>query len=1356
MGNSPSTSKAIDQSSQSEIFQSDLQSFLTSDGATITDNLKSIQGIKIPIILSFFRRHPSFILHVLKIIKINHQLTIAQNILDTLIKESERLSNEIICFLLSYAYHHPTDVMILKTIHSIEKTIRTRFEWIDMSSTTILYFVMLIYLISIDRHDFTIRKMVEDTPLFSYFKEIASIYLKKPPSHYQKHAEIQSSLQKAKQKGVQEALKYIMSEKDENIRFGATEFLCRHIRRQLEGYEKYYEQQSSIFQLLHHAMGYDRQYQDYVRKTRTQFEQRFKRMQHIQISELDRLIKQGIYKRTDLMKKIYKEQFQYLLGKNEWEKAYQCIPTIVSLVQLNKRMTAYYLYKELIETCIKSDKCKYEFCYDILFNQPFLFLDVGQRESFKLMLFVMSENQIRKPPITRSRSDAEIRFIIDFFTRYYMKDEIRLYRTLKDIFNDTWLNYFHSIFDRMKEKKEYDSLFRILLVALKDTQERDTQENLIQLFISMVRFIISENDVFPWTYTEQIMKKISPISKEKEMDTVYTELIHYLFKTGQHNKAFVVSQRITDLKKRNEMIQSIIRHLLRIKKYQDIPKDILKQHKDVFFDAIKTFRQEQNYKQVSKLLQFIQRYFPDDASSLLDTIRQVEQKVITTPPKVPEQIITTKDLGFLANKWALKSRFSVLTQDKVNRVYQQAKIASRPITLLDILELWYKPSDRYFFFHSSQSDASTIWNLTTQLTRPEGQERDLRGGDGGMLGKGFYITPDLYQLYNYGLGRSTNRFSGSIFILSLSKEDAQKFIYDVDFSFGDRSTYTKFYPTFKKLIQLSSVLNDRLHSDKLSTRLGLKEVVLRVQKTIPDPSNPSKSISSYNPLISLIRLHMVVFLFHRENAMIEDVPIVLSKVRHKYVSQRSSGTLHPWNTKSLRPISTLLFQRTSEPHDGVLQRKIKQEVEPVADVYLKNRQFDKIWRNGNSLKQYTEYISNVLGSENIRQIQQVLRKEIQTLHRDDTLFRVNLHDGTKVKTTLEHEQAQPQDQRSLCYLVYFQELESFLMYMKTDAFCLQIKQLIELFPSDVNVRILFNRFIPPRYGTTMVRCLLYHANNRVLRSQRDRQEFFAESTIRKHAKTPLAFLSTYFTTPQPILVIPPYSKEKDYVDIHSFVRHADPSELQAFFSFSSDVISFAISDLPATALSQNRRLDTVNIVKYREENNLDQQGVFVSFHSGSVGWMHMRIDATPAYYNNIQNWEKYLDNPIYRTVLHEIQKYPTKNVNVKIFTANHRTEEESVYVCYFNQTLQKIPIKTRVKSILYDVFNIDTSQQRMIEEIQLAILPSTFETLSNDEIRVRPSFFQTITTYLEEEKEKTVQDFMSTDNETMIGLVILW
>jgi hypothetical protein len=377
-------------------------------------------------------------------------------------------------------------------------------------------------------------------------------------------------------------------------------------------------------------------------------------------------------------------------------------------------------------------------------------------------------------------------------------------------------------------------------------------------------------------------------------------------------------------------------------------------------------------------------------------------------------------------------------------------------------------------------------------------------------------------------------------------------------------------------------------------------------------------------------------------------------------------------------------------------------------------------------------------------------------------MRVNKDDKI-TKTTIEAEQAAAS--RSSKYLVYFQELQEFLEYMKKPDFSLYIKSVLELFPPNSNVRILFNHFIPPIYGKTMVRCLLYDAGKRTLQAGYHRQIYFADSSRRRTKSTPLALLSTSGITPYPILVIPPYSRDKDYVDINAFVRNATTiEEIIAFFTFSSNVISFAMSTHPSSALPDNRPIDTRQIVKYRQENNLAQKGVFVSFHSGSVGWLHLRIDATPAYY--IDNWEEYLENPLYRKVLKEINKYPSKDVTVNIFTANYDDDDdESNYICNLNQML-RVPENTPLKSILYDYFNIPLTEDeeqaqhliKILDSTIIVFLASSFPNISKPRIMLptwHRKFAKSLGSVLREEgKIKTVKELV-VDTTATVGIVIL-
>jgi hypothetical protein len=1208
---------------------------------------------------------------------------------------------------------------------------------------------------------------------------------------------------------------------------------------------------------------------------------------HRQVQPLDKSTCDKLQQKLQ-QKQIQKQQIKKIIS--ELKKA-SCDQQLLNIA-IKKLFDKFMENKDLEKALSTLEFYKYT-DKDAISRLLKAYIDMEQYRNYFYLLYKMKEfNALNgssdvdaELDVFLSSNPDHIKILIDnkfYFDKYFLMKSI--YHYAKKTHNNQWRNYIDQI---CGDNIQFDN--KMFETSLSSSIYTELEEYLFNIFMEKVKL----NKFWDYDSSIDTILKICrklPMNKQSQ---VYFVLIERAIKDKKYNIIPLVMKELEgrpiddDIHAFIDVIEKKIEQLIRTQKFTD----------------------------ARFLLQkvVIPQSSPQKLPMLESKILQLEQKLITTSSKIPTVEITTDDLAYVANKWALNSRFSALTQSEVDQRYQQIKKDTRHITLLDILQLWYKPRDRYYFFHSGS--AKSIESLVNQLTRPTGQRRDLRGD--GVLDKGFYVTPDLYMSFLYGLKQSKE--VGSVFVLSISKKDASKFIYKSDFLFGDRNSYI-----------YEDVKSSRLNKYDLPKTLGLKEVAINT-----------------DPLLSSIRLDMVLLFFNRQGRDL--------KINH---FDRSSGKRTTFNVRHLQPILNLLFSdggsqdgnttamaarstlqsgggggggaqsdtmSSSTRHivpqsKGVSQSKTMMldslrllHSNHTSDLYLKNKQFDKILSQDNLKEKYKKYISQVLKSSYrshrdssyhlptiMEDVDRVITAEKGQKIEVPLILRVN-EDGMISKTTIQKEQqikgggaamvtsssgSQQSDKRYIFafdfdwtltdehsggnlevgkeyitdphkgqllislqelakfgplyiitrglkqsvidyltvafngkfpipstniygaetesqmlendsvwwsqkkveflkkiqakhripdkdrivfmddtedyvnaakrngfttylirseeddkppirvdhtlviiqqilkrlksghslsiieqerdaatskYLVYFQELGLFLEYMKTKDFSDLIKNIIELFPDHINVRILFNHFIPPRYGKTMVRCLIYNAGRRALQAGKHRQIYFEESLLRRKKTNPLALVSTSIVTPRPILVIPPYSKDKDYVDINAFVRHATIPEITAFFSFSSDVISFAMSELPASTLQSNRPIDTRQIVKYRQENNLAQKGVFVSFHSGTVGWLHLRIDATPAYY--IDNWEEYLENPLYRKVLKKLEGYKLDTVNVKIFTAQY--ERGSKYHCTLNQTFTNVPTYTPLKSILYDYFNIPLTEDEKQAQQLIKILEST-------------------------------------------------
>ena len=1243
---------------------------------------------------------------------------------------------EVILCILFNLYHHPIMARHKSFIINEFRHVITSIFNLPHNEFKIIHFLMLIYLIGLDIKarpntlEISIRDIFAQTSLFSFFNRIGSIYTS---TEYSSWIQLSKSVKQPKK--IQDLYPQIMGEQ-KDTQFAATKYLYEEIYKQLVLYSTTQRQPLSSHeaqQFILQSMKYEQEYPTYTILRCMKLQQTLKnqvleqRQLHTIISELERI---SCDRKRELLIDAYSKMFRKLIKQNNLYVAESYLKYlhdvdgstyIKDLLKAYKDKKNYNDYFRLLLS-IKNKQLKYTF-------------DINT----ELEEFLSIHPDLLSIITSMSESTFAYYFDLEYMKKIFKEHVPKIFDKFGYMDMLTWLSA------NADDGKEYlmDSLMRKI-----QTDKYITDYD-VQIIL-------------------EICEKLPPSEKKTQ---VYLSLFGRCLKDGNVKCALHIIQLLPNGLERNQYFTKFIDYLFRQRKYRQL-ETISKQDfdplQDVIRDKIQQLIRTNKFRDASTLLQVAIKRFPPQRTlqlKLESRLHQIEQKILTTPPKIPILQITTDDLAYVASQWSRQSSFSALTQAKVKTNFQKVTRDGRDITLLDVLELWYKPRDRYYLFHSS--NATSVETLIEQLTRPPGESRDLRGR--GFLGDGFYLTPDLYQSFYFGLIPSHGENSGSIYVLSISKEDAKKFKNKSDFSFGDRDSYIK--------------ESDRLEPSQLPTSLGLKEIALKTDTH--DPSDPSRSILTNNhPLLSLIQLDMVLLLFHRH----PNPNRQQHSLYYEYTINRSPGTRTVFNIPPyLKPLLNLLFSRGQSSKvlgskqqqqkvlgGGIGQSKTvikasKKQVSAsqslrsmrrmIPDFYLKNRQFDRILFQGNSTETYKKYISQVLkysGGAMMDRINRVI-KEGKGEKMDETPILMRVDKTTTKTITIAQELATAT--RSSMYLVYFQELVQFLDYMKTEGFSTYIKNIIELFPPETNVRILFNHFIPPLYGKTMVRCLIYNAGPRELKSDTHRQVYFTEFK-RRTKTTPLALLSTSDVTPQPILVIPPYSREKDYVDINTFVRQASIDEMIAFFSFSSNVISFAMSNL-SIPLQNNRPLDTESIKTYCRENNLARKGVFVSFHSGTVGWLHLRIEATPAYYNQIPNWEEYLENPLYRKVLQEIKKSPSKLVTVKIFTLIY--QDESNFICSLNQTLT-VPEKIPMKSILYDYFNIPITEDEQQAQQLINILHSTMIIFFNPSISdvspirlpISSNKDRAISLVSILGEEKTVKEFVHADGiPGAIGLVII-
>ena len=409
---------------------------------------------------------------------------------------------------------------------------------------------------------------------------------------------------------------------------------------------------------------------------------------------------------------------------------------------------------------------------------------------------------------------------------------------------------------------------------------------------------------------------------------------------------------------------------------------------------------------------------------------------------------------------------------------------NKDTTLDDIMTWWYGDKKKSFTcFHTT--DRSVIEILTENLTKSK--HRDLRGS--GLLGDGFYLTPNARLAFLYGVRSNTPRVFRERWVFAvlqcvLSRQNARKLQYGVDFYFHDLTTM--------------GTLGCPLNGNDLMCR----EIVL-------------KTATALNSL----SLHRVM--------IVAGAPYGHSARDNVFASFSS------------------IFKNYPAPSPAPQALKGHR----VYDEFLKDVQMENIPGFG----------------------------MIYRIHR---YARFIIFDGT---------------------------IDTFLRSIRESSVYTAILQKI-ICEFGSTARIHFNRFSPDNRHTSAARCFIIEGHV----VQYDPYKFF-DTVDRRERKSPLTIMSTSKKTHRPLLIIPPFSLDEKYHNIYTFACRSSPSEFHSFFDYAGNIINRSLSRSSSSPSSLGSRDEEAIQAFWSERHGVDQ-GVFVNFHGGSVGWLHLRIDIYPAYY----------------------------------------------------------------------------------------------------------------------------------------------
>jgi hypothetical protein len=153
-------------------------------------------------------------------------------------------------------------------------------------------------------------------------------------------------------------------------------------------------------------------------------------------------------------------------------------------------------------------------------------------------------------------------------------------------------------------------------------------------------------------------------------------------------------------------------------------------------------------------------------------------------------------------------------------------------------------------------------------------------------------------------------------------------------------------------------------------------------------------------------------------------------------------------------------------------------------------------------------------------------------------------------------------------------------------------------------RIHFSRFSAGGLHVSSVGCFIIEGH--VVKY--DPLKFF-DSIERRERETPMTIMSTSKGMYRPLLIIPPFCLDEKYHNIFNFACRVDPVEFHAFFAYAANIINCILS-----SADPDDPYDAKAIALFRSINYEEDKGIFLNFHGGSVGWLHLRLDVYPAYY----------------------------------------------------------------------------------------------------------------------------------------------
>lgn len=436
-----------------------------------------------------------------------------------------------------------------------------------------------------------------------------------------------------------------------------------------------------------------------------------------------------------------------------------------------------------------------------------------------------------------------------------------------------------------------------------------------------------------------------------------------------------------------------------------------------------------------------------------------------------------------AHRWNTQ-RLSRNLQLATTNIPSSPFVTEDVLTLYEILKWWYGDTPWYHVFHTT--DRAVVESLSMNLEKQSGR-RDLRGT--GLLGDGFYLTPNARVAFLYGVKSMTPKvfhhsWTFVVFRCAVSRRMARTLRYGVDFYFHDTCTMKR--------------LGRPLNGNDLMGR----EIVLKTQT-------------------AFACIHLV-----------KTMIVAGSPYGH-------TPRENVWNTYSH------IFRTYGRPRP--LPPPLKQFT--LYNAFLKDLPMDVIPGFG----------------------------VVYSVHR---YARFILFEGT-ITHFLHHLRHTP------TYVSTFQRI---------------------LQSVGTTVRIHFNRFTTMNRNHVGVRCFIVEGHV----VQYDPHKFFQEPS-RRTKTHPFTFLSISKGMYVPLLIVPPFSPDPKYANIYTFAVHASLTEFMAFFAYAATVVDHVLSRTFAD-IPHCDPVDIALIERFCQSEQMATKGLFMNFHGGSVGWLHLRLDRYPAYY----------------------------------------------------------------------------------------------------------------------------------------------